>query len=171
MINRYELNLYNNKGVFMTTSQINAVFQAVCSVLNRESFDSVVELSKEERSNVVNIVTEGILSNKVDFSTDAKAKYDTDEKVKGYVTGMVSNHLRRDKRLNGGIQDAPKTSRPKDEQLKALKALRDGITNPEQLAQVDQAIAERMAELQQAKTPVIKINIDALPENLKHLVK
>jgi vacuolar-type H+-ATPase subunit I/STV1 len=154
----------------MTTSQINAVFQAVCSVLNKTSFDSAVELSKEERNNVVNIVTEGILANKVDFSTEAKAKYNTSKLVREYVVGMVSNHLRRDKRLNGGIQDIPKTSRPKDEQLKALKTLRDGITDPEQLAQVDQAIAERTAELQQAK-PKATINIDALPENLRYLVK
>jgi hypothetical protein len=154
----------------MTTSQINAVFQAVCSVLDKTSFDSAVELSKEERNNVVNIVTEGILANKVDFSTEAKAKYNTSKLVKEYVVGMVSNHLRRDKRLNGGIQDIPKTSRPKDEQLKALKTLRDGITDPEQLAQVDEAIAERLAELQQAK-PKATINIDALPESLRYLVK
>jgi hypothetical protein len=74
----------------MTTSQINAVFQAVCSVLDKTSFDSAVELSKEERNNVVNIVTEGILANKVDFSTEAKAKYNTSKPAYQTATSRQS---------------------------------------------------------------------------------
>ena len=154
--------------------QNDAVFQAVCGVLDAQSFDSSVELSKEQRESVVSIVVEGIMSGAVDFSAEARAKYDTPAKVKSYTTGMVSNHLRKDKRLNGNtkyeIKNPGSRAGAGDDQLKALKALRSTISDSEQLAQVDEAIANRTTEIAASKAKTTVINADAIPEHLKYLL-
>ena len=154
--------------------QNDAVFQAVCSVLDSKSFDSAVTLSKEQRDSVVSIVTEGLMSGAVDFSNEAKAKYDTEAKVKSYTTGMVSNHLRKDKRLNGNtkyeIKNPGSRAGSGDDQLKALKTLRSTITDESTLAEIDEAIASRAAEIQASKAKTVVINPDAIPEHLRHLL-
>lgn len=154
--------------------QNDAVFQAVCTVLETDEFNGVVELSKEERDTVISMVTEGILSGKVDFSAEARSKYDTPQRVKMYTTGMVSNHLRKDKRLNGGskyeIKNPGSRAGSTDDQLKALKALRSTISDSEQLSQIDEAIATRQAEIAASKQKAVAINVEAIPEHLRHLV-
>jgi len=122
--------------------QNEAVFQAVCAVLDRSTFSSAVQLTKEQRNTVIEMVTQGIVSGVVDFSDEAKAKYDTEAKIKSYTTGMVSNHLRKDKRLNGNVEYEIKNPGSRagsgDGTLKALKALRSTC--------IDQAIADRTAK-------------------------
>lgn len=156
--------------------QNDAVFQAVVSVLGQDSsFDSAVTLSKEQRESVVSIVTQGIMDGTVDFSAEARSKHDTEQKVKSYTTGMVSNHLRKDKRLNGGdkyeIKNPGSRAGAGDPTLKALKALRSTITDSEQLAQIDEAISNRETEVLASKQKAVSINIEALPEEFRHLVK
>ena len=156
--------------------QNDAVFQAVCSVFEQDGFDGAVELTKQQKDSVVSIVTEGILNGSVDFSTEAKAKHDTDAKVKAYTNGMVSNHLRKDKRLNGGEKYEAKNPGSRsgngDEQLKALRALKSTLTSTEDIEAIDQAIGTRLAEIQSAKAkPTAPININALPEAFRHLAK
>jgi len=154
--------------------QNDAVFQAVCSVLDAKSFDSAVTLTKDQRESVVAIVTEGILSGMIDFSTEAKAKHDTPAKVKSYTTGMVSNHMRKDKRLNGSVKYETKNPGSRagsgDEQLKALKALRSTLSDFEALAEIDQAISNRTAEIAASKAPKVSINVEAIPEHLRYLL-
>ena len=154
--------------------QNDAVFQAVCGVLDAQSFDSAVELTKEQRASVIGIVTQGIMNGQVDFSAEAKAKYDTDAKVKSYTTGMVSNHLRKDKRLNGNtkyeIKNPGSRAGSGDDQLKALKALRSTITDSENLTAIDEAIANRTAEVQASKQKTVVIDAEALPEHLRYLL-
>lgn len=155
--------------------QNDAVFQAVCGVLSVDSFDAAVVLTTEQRASVVAIVTEGIIGGTVDFSAEAQAKHDTPAKIKSYTTGMVSNHLRKDKRLNGGnkyeIQNPGSRAGSGDEQLKALKALRSTLTNDAEILSVDEAIATRTLEIKASKTKAAVINMDALPEEFRHLVK
>jgi hypothetical protein len=163
----------NNKGVSM--KQNDAVFQAVCSTLSQDGFDGAVELTKDQRNTVIGMVTQGIMDGVVDFSDEAKVKYDTEAKVKSYTTGMVSNHLRKDKRLNGDTKYEAKNPGSRtgssDPQLKALKALRSTITEAEQLAAIDEAIANRTSEIQATKAKKVEINSDALPEHLRYLIE
>ena len=155
--------------------QNEAVFQAVCSVLNSTSFDGAVKLTKDEQANVVSIVTQGIMTEDVDFSTEARSKHNTEAKVKTYTIGMVNNHLRKDKRLNGGEKYETKNPGSRtgvgDSQLKALKALRSTITDSSQLSSIDEAIANRVSDLNLQKTKTAVIDINALPEEFRHLVK
>jgi hypothetical protein len=156
--------------------QSDAVFQAVCSVLEQGEFSVAVELTKQQRDSVVGMVTAGILNGSVDFSTEAKAKHDTEAKVKVYTNGMVSNHLRKDKRLNGGKKYEAKNPGSRtgndDEQLKALRTLKSTLTSTEDIEAIDQAIKTRLAEIQSVKAkPTAPININALPEEFRHLAK
>lgn len=155
--------------------QNDAVFSAVCSVLGRDDFNGAVELSKTERDEVVNIVTTGIMSGKVDFSDEARGKYDTEKKIKSYVVGMVSNHLRKDKRMNGGVKYETKNPGSRagsgDDTLKALKALRSTLTDATEIEQVEAAIAARTEEIRASKQKAVEINVNALPEQFRHLVK
>jgi hypothetical protein len=155
--------------------QNDAVFGAVCAVLGNDKFEQAVELTKEQRDTVVSIVVDGIVNGTVDFSAEAKAKYDTPAKVKSYTTGMVSNHLRKDKRLNGNIkyeiQKPGSRAGQGDDQLKAMRALRSKLSDPEQIALVDAEIAARTEAIRAAKVKTVEINISSIPEHLRHLVK
>lgn len=153
--------------------QNDAVFQAVCQVLGQTNFDQAVILTTDQRKQVIEIVSKGICEKKVDFSTEASEKYSTFDKVKTYTSGMVSNHLRKDKRLNGNTKYEAKNPGSRtgqgDEMLKNLKALRSQLTDPQHIQAVDEKIAERTNEL--SKTKTVTIDIDKLPEELRHLVK
>lgn len=158
-------------------SQKEAVFQAICSVLNQDAFDTKVSITTEQRKQVIGIVTEGIMGSAVEFSAEAQEKHDTEPKVKGYVTGMVSNWLRKDERLNGGEKYVTKNPGSRagsgDDKLKALKALKAKLVadgNDDGAEEVQVGIDERIAELKAAKTPKIEINEEHLPEEFKHLL-
>jgi hypothetical protein len=155
--------------------QNDAVFQAVCSVLNVDGFDGAVELTKDQRESVVMMVAEGIIGGKVDFSAEARAKHDTPAKIKSYTVGMVSNHLRKDKRLNGDVKyeiKNPGSRAKKDEMITALKLLQAQYDNgSDPWHEIEAAIADRETQLNAAKKPAVTINIEALPEALRHLAK
>lgn len=144
--------------------QREAVFQATTNVMGEQ--DGAYAPSKEQRAQIINIVTEGILANEVDFSDQARAKYDTPEKVKSYTSGMVSNWLRKDKRLNGGVTYKAKNpgsrTGSQDEEVKNLKALLKSNTldaNGEAIVQA--RLDERIKEIKAEKSKV-EINFDAL---------
>jgi hypothetical protein len=157
-------------------SQKQSVFVAVVQVLNLgNDHKGKVELTKEQRKSVIELVTDSIMGGETEFSAEAKAKYKTREDVKGYVNGMVSNWLRKDLRLNDGTKYETKNPGSRagsgDEVLKSLKALRTTLTDPDHIEAVDQSIAERQAEIAAAKAKTVTINVDLIPEALRHLVK
>jgi hypothetical protein len=155
--------------------QNDAVFSAVQSVTGETSFSNAVSLSKDEFTQVVEHVTDGIASGEVDFSDEAKAKYDSRDKIRKYVVGMVKNHLRKDKRLNGGTKYEAKNPGSRtgsgDEQLKNLKALLSTLTDADDKAIVQGEIDARQAQLRaaKAKNTQKEINWDLIPEHLRSL--
>lgn len=155
-------------------SQKEAVFNAIVELFGHDG-QSAFEATKEQRAQIIEMVTTGISNGTVEFSADAKAKYDTEAKVKGYVSGMVSNWLRKDTRLNGGEKYVTKNPGSRagagDEVLKNLKAFKTTLGDDEAaIAAVDAEIEKRQAFLKSQKQKEVKINIDLLPEELKHLV-
>lgn len=157
-------------------SQKQSVFVAVCQTLNLElGFSGKVELTKEQRKQVIEMVTDSIQAGETEFSAEAKVKYATRDDVKGYVNGMVSNWLRKDLRLNGGEKYETKNPGSRagsgDEVLKNLKALKATLTDDAHKKAVDEEIAKRTAELAAAKAKTVTINLDKIPESLRHLIK
>lgn len=153
-------------------SQKQAVFSVVCAVIGE--FEGKAELTKDQRKQVIEMVTDSITSGETEFSAEAKTKYDNRDKVKGYVNGMVSNWLRKDERLNGGEKYVTKNPGSRagqgDEVLKNLKALKTTLTDKDHIAAVDEEIAKRTAELAAEKAKTVTINVDKIPEALRHLI-
>jgi hypothetical protein len=155
-------------------NQKTAVFNAVCSVLNQDSFDESVSLTKEQRATVIEMVTEGFSAGDVEFSESARAKYDSPAKIKTYTNGLVSNWLRKDKRLNGNVQHtiANPGSRAGagDKVIKELKKLASTLTDPAQIAACQSEIDNRLAALKAEKAKNVEIDMSLIPADLQDLV-
>lgn len=144
--------------------QREAVFNAVTNVMGTQ--DEAYQPTKEQRAQIIDIVAEGLHNGSVDFSDEAKAKYDTFDKVRGYTSGMVSNWLRKDTRLNGGETYKPKNpgsrTGSQDEEVKNLKLLlKSGQLDSEGEKIVQARLDERIKEIKAAKAQV-DINFEAL---------
>lgn len=147
------------------TKQKDAVFNAVCAVKGATEFSSAVELTKEERASVQSSLITGFQNGSIAYQGDA-----TDAtKLSSYVSGLVSNWLRKDKRLNGGVAYVAKNPGTRtgagDESLKAMRALQSSLTDEDARAEIQAEIDRRVAELKPKKV----INVAALPESLRHL--
>ena len=155
-------------------NQKEGVYQAVCAVTEQDSFDSAVELTSDERASVVQIVTHGLMSGEIEFSDSAKAKYDTEAKARGYTSGLVSNWLRKDKRLNGGVQhtigNPGSRAGAGDPILKNLKLFKSTLTDPEHIAAVDAEIEKRQVALKAERTKKVDIDLSLIPDDLKDLI-
>ena len=145
--------------------QKDAVFNAVCAVRSTTEFSGPVELTKEERSAVQASLIAGFQGGNIAFQGDA-----TDAtKLTSYVSGLVSNWLRKDKRLNGNVAYVAKNPGTRtgagDESLKAMRTLLAATTDVDARAEIQTEIDKRVGELKPKKV----INVDALPESLRHL--
>jgi hypothetical protein len=149
-------------------SQKEAVYQAVINVTGHGG-EGKCEPTKEQRAQVNAILFEGFKSGAIELDREYN---DTD--LKGYVSGLQSNWLRKDKRLNGGIKYTAKNpgsrARSTDSQLQAMKALLTTMSGPEfsdaDRAEVQSHIDARVNELKAAKQAKT-VNFDALPSELR----
>lgn len=161
----------------MKNTQRNAVFAAICNIRNAESFDGPVTLTKDERGLVHQMVYEGFRQGTIEFeATPAnQEKLASDSKLSGYVSGLISNWLRKDVRLNGGGKYVAKNPGSRagqsDEQMKTLRALAKQFEgDAEKSAIVNQQIEKRKAELASAKAKTVELTpeqIEALPADVK----
>jgi len=154
----------------MSMSQKEAVYSAVKSI---KSFDDgeKVNLTSDEKANVVNIVTESLASGDAVLSDKARAKFDTPTKLKSYTSGMVNNWMRKDTRLNGGLKYVIKNpgsrAGSQDDTIKNLKLLKSTLTDPAQIEECDAAIEARKAEITIEKAKNVEINYDHIPAELR----
>ncbi len=161
-------------------TQRESVFVATMNVLADAgiSYDEgstpVLEIvTKDMRSSIIGMVTQSIISGETVLSDEARAKFDTETKVRSYVCGLVNNWHRKDPRLNGNTKYVAKNPGSRqgagDEQLKALKALRAvKAGDAEALKSIDAAIADRQAELAQAKAPTLSDEqLAMIPEDIR----
>lgn len=151
----------------MKMNQKEAVYTAICNVTGHKG-DGAVMITKEQRAQVNLILFEGFKGGHIEMSSDSKVKTDAD--LKGYVSGLQSNWIRKDKRLNGGVQYTAKNPGSRagsaDPSLKALRALFSTLTTDEDKAEVQGYIDARIAEIattKQAKT----VDFSALPADLQ----
>lgn len=159
----------------MSLSQKDAVFSAIQTHFGTTGRSFVegerVELSRDERAAVTEIIVNGINSGDVAFSADAAEKHNSPEKLRSYVTGMIGNWLTKDKRLNGGEKYSPKNPGSRvgqgDEVLKNLKAFRSTLSDPDQLAAVDLEIENRKKAIASEKnTKKVSVDFDKIPADL-----
>lgn len=145
-------------------TQKEAVFSAVINVCGPN--EGHYEPTKEQRAQINAILFEGFKSEKIILDKE----YD-DAGLKAYVSGLQSNWLRKDKRLNGNVSYVAKNPGSRqgssDPQLKALRALLTTMTTEEEKAEVQGYIDARVSEINASKIKSNPVNFDALPEALK----
>lgn len=152
--------------------QKEAVYTAIRSVLGEHgiTIDPGMNVSKvmtrEHRAMVNAILLSGFKSGSIELDT----QFTNDSELKAYISGLQSNWLRKDKRLNGNTKYVPKNQGVRagsgDAQLKALRALLTTITNPVERADIQRHIDKRVADLATAKQKA-DIDFSALPASLQ----
>jgi len=151
-------------------TQKEAVYTAITSVLAEagvhfeEGSDVSTVLTKEHRAQVNAILFEGFKNGQIQLD-----KQFGDTELKAYVSGLQSNWVRKDKRLNGGTQYVAKNPGSRqgsgDPQIKAMRLLLSTLTDESERSEVEAEIAKRQAEITKSKAPAIDFN--ALPESLR----
>ena len=153
--------------------QSDAVLRAIQAIKGQDEFTEPVTLTTDERRRVIDQVTEGILSGEVAFSDRARKRYDTDAKVRSYVVGMVSNHLRKDRRLNGGVSYQPKNpgsrTGSQDPVVRELRKLMR-VAPEEHKQTIRDEINQRLEELRRAKLQEVEIDDSLIPESLRGII-
>jgi len=144
-------------------TQKEAVFQAVVAVTGFNG-EGTVNITKEQRAQVNAILFEGFRNERIELDREY-----TDSDLKGYVSGLQSNWLRKDKRLNGGTKYEAKNPGSRagssDPQLKAMNALLSTLTDENERAEVQSYIDSRKSELASAKQAKV-VDFSALPADL-----
>jgi hypothetical protein len=151
-------------------TQKEAVYVAITSVLAEhnitfeEGMDVGPIMTKELRAIVNTILFQGFRNNQIQLEREFN-----DSDLKAYVSGLQSNWIRKDSRLNGNTKYQAKNPGSRqgvtDPQIKAMRALLTTLTKPEDKAEVEAEIAKRQAELNKAKAPTI--DFSALPASLR----
>lgn len=146
-------------------SQKEAVFHAVTHVVGSVPDTGPVELTREQRAQVNMILFEGFRSGTIELDREY-----SDTELKAYVSGLQSNWLRKDKRLNGGVAYVPKNPGSRagggDAQLKALRTLQKMQTDPAKILEIQSFIDKRLAEIKPASTKEATVNVADLPAEL-----
>ena len=144
--------------------QKDAVYQAVINVTGFTG-EGACHPSKEQRAQINMILFEGFKNETIEMDTP---KSDSD--LKGYVSGLTSNWLRKDGRLNGGVKYEAKNPGSRagsgDPALKALRALFSTLTTDSDKAEVQGYIDARVTELSKSKQATI-VDFSALPADLQ----
>lgn len=160
-------------------SQKESVFAAVKAYCQENGIKhedgQKLELSKDGRKAVIEMVTQAALAGTMELSVEATAKYSTAQAMRTYCNGLVSNWLRKDVRFNGGEKYTPANPGSRagqgDEVIKNLRALKKNLTATGDIAAVDAEIEKRVAELKTSKVKAVTIDASKIPEHLRALLK
>lgn len=157
----------------MKIKQKDAVYQAITNVLTEEGvhFEDGMnvgpEMTKERRLIVSNVLVAGFQGGTIELDKE----YETESALRSYVSGLISNWIRKDTRLNGNTKYVAKNPGSRlgasDDQLKALKALYAQTTSEADRAEIQGFIDQRVAELNASKVKKVEVNFEALPEALR----
>lgn len=151
-------------------TQKEAVFHAVMNVVGE--FDGACNPTSEQRKVINQILFTGFREGTIEY----KGTVPTDQKLREYVSGLQSNWLRKDKRLNGGVQYEPKNPGSRagsgDSQVKAMRALLSTQTDPVRRAEIQSFIDKRLAEIKPTKATALSAEQIAVLEaaGLGHFV-
>ena len=164
----------------MSKTQREAVYAATKAVLNENSIDfednsNIKEVMTDElRQSITAIIVEGFKAGEVEFKdTPAnKEKLNNEPKLKAYVSGLVSNWFRKDKRFNGNIKYVAANPGSRagqgDSTMKNLRLLKKQYeATGKDTKDIDEAIEKRSTEIKASKVKDIEVDMDAIPAELK----
>lgn len=155
-------------------NQKNAVYAAITNVLaeNNIHFEDGMDIkpimTKELRAEVSTILLAGFQSQTIELD---RAPYETESEWKSYVSGLISNWIKKDKRFNGNVKHEPKNPGSRfgaaDEQLKALKALMTTVNTDADRKEIQGYIDQRLAQLKAEAAKTVTVNLADLPPELQ----
>jgi hypothetical protein len=166
----------------MSTTQKQVIVEAIKNVLNTNEFTSKVELTSEQRKQVLDIISVQLIAQGT-MSTDAMAKYKDAAGIrKEYASGVLNNWLKKAPELNGNVKYEAKNpgSRSKDStmlEIKKVMAYAAQIGDADLLEQAIIELDKRTAELKHAKAKVEKmieatdIDMSVIPASLIEQIK
>lgn len=147
-------------------NQKEGVFKAVRSVFPEGKVPATGEWTKEQSSLVTNTLAAMFRNNEVEY----KGGCPDDARLLKYIPGLVNNWVRKDTRLNGGEKYQTKNPGSRtgsgDETLKNMRILLSATTDPTAKQLIQAEIDKRVEALK----PKVEVNVEALPESLRHLV-
>ena len=167
-----------------TISQKAAVVNEVKAILG-SNFDSTIparsQLTDNQFSTVKANVVNGIISGSISYSKDINDK----KEVTSYVFGMISNHFRKAKELNGGEVYIPQSTGvrgSRDSQLSELNKLLTTYTeDSDEFGQITLAIDSRKTQLsaeravarheKKLQKELASIDTSVLPESVRSLAE
>jgi len=168
----------------MALNQREATFQAIIDVLNNsgvtftpgEEVKSV--LTSEHKKKVRQILVSGFKDGSITSTPEFMSKMSTDADLSKYASGLISNWVKKDTRLNGNKKPQSVSGGNStrigngDSQVKELKKLLKATAGTDSEQEVVDALNERLSQLKTSKVSKSKnsINTDSVPENLRHLV-
>jgi hypothetical protein len=166
----------------MAKNQREATFEAIVTVLSNSNVSftpgSNVKsvLTSDHKKQVRQILINGFKSGTVEHTQDfAKTKLNSDTELNKYCSGLISNWVKKDNRLNGNVKYQTVNTGTRvgssDPQVKELRKLLKATAGTAEEKDVNEALNARLAQVKSTKTPKISIDVEAIPENLKHLVK
>jgi len=161
-------------------SQKQAVTESLLTVLNErgvryEPNGEVIMndiLTPDDKAKARTILINGFKDRTIQLSEQARIKHEPNGFV-SYTNGLLNNWIKKNKEFNNGIGYVPKNPGSRagsgDESIRAMRALKKTTNDPAIIAEIDKQISERLAEIKPVQT--VTIDVDALPESLRHLVK
>lgn len=132
-------------------SQKQAVVDGVKNVLG-SNFDPSVPAKQQLSSSQISSIKDSIVTGITSGSVVYKGDNTNTAKVKAYVSGLISNHLRKAKELNGGSGYTPSQKRPnggkKDSVISELKTLLSTLeAGSEAYSEVESEITKRLTSI------------------------
>lgn len=129
-------------------------------------------LTSDAKSQIKSIIVNGFMSGKIEMSEEGKAKYFSNPtELSKYVVGLINNWVRKNPEFNGGngytVKNPGSRKGAGDETLKALRQLLKVTTDDQVKQEIQAEIDSRLESLK----PKVEINLAALPEHLRYLVK
>jgi len=161
----------------MSQSQKEAVFSAITSVTNEaglsvaEGTDYSTVLNREHRAQITSILVEGFRNGSIALDKT----FEDESGLRTYCSGLTSNWLRKDKRLNGGMKYVAKNPGSRvgssDPQLKAMRVLLSTQEDAAKRAEIQGFIDARVASIKASKKPSKTFNAADLPAELQYLAE
>ena len=169
----------------MAQSQREATFSAIITVLsnNNVTFQSGSDvksvITSDHKKKVKQILVNGFKTGTIDYTDDfAKTKLTSDAELSKYCSGLISNWIKKDPRLNGNNKYKVNNSGSRvgqgDSQVKELKKLLKATAGTDAEQEVIDALNARIEAIKPSKKEKktsASIDVGAIPENLRHLVK
>jgi hypothetical protein len=172
----------NNKRIVMSQNQREATYNAIVTVLSNSNVtfqsgsDVKSVLTSEHKKKVKEILMTGFKNGTIASTPDfISTKMSSDSELSKYCSGLISNWIKKDSRLNGNtkyqVVNKGLRAGSGDSQVKELRKLLKATSGTDAEQEVTEALNARLAQIKATKSPTSQIDIDSLPENLRHLVK